>query len=261
MTFVQVKVATPCATITLSRGEKLNALNREVIRDLNQALSDLHQEKRVRSIILTGDDRSFCSGLDLQQMRSTSLADPPSALTLWHEDWLQIKDLFETMLRFPKPIIAAVDGLALGAGLGLVLAADIVVASKNAVFGLPAIRRGLVSGVVAPLLNFRAGGKVAARMLLTGREVSSDEALSLGFVDETTESSDLLSLAHSYAESCANSPAEAVQLSKRLLNETIGEQVLTQMSVGAAMGATSCTTEAAAEGLSAFVEKREPNWP
>ncbi|QDV67545.1 2,3-dehydroadipyl-CoA hydratase [Rosistilla carotiformis] len=261
MSAITVQVNPPSGTILLTRPDQRNALDRSAIEAISQAFFDLHQEKKVRGVILTARGSHFCAGLDLKQMHQTASGDPKDALDAWHDDWTQLRDLLETMLRFPKPIIAAVDGTVLGAGLGLALAADLIVASPNARFGVPAVRRGLISGVVSPLLCFRSGGKTAARMMLTAQQIDAQEALRLNLIDEIVDPDAIWVRANELVGECAAAPAEAIQLSKRLLNETVGETLLMQMSVGAAMGATACTTEAAAEGLAAFIEKREPNWP
>ncbi|QDS87776.1 putative enoyl-CoA hydratase echA8 [Rosistilla ulvae] len=261
MPAVNVQVNAPSGTIQLTRPDQRNALDRSAIEELSQAFFDLHQEKQVRGVILTASGAHFCAGLDLKQMHQTASGDPQSALGAWHDDWTQLRDLLETMLRFPKPIIAAVDGTALGAGFGLALAADLIVATPSASFGVPAVRRGLISGVVSPLLCFRGGGKTAARMMLTGEQIDAAKALRLNLIDEIVDADKIWVRANQLVVDCAAAPAEAIQLSKRLLNETVGETLLMQMSVGAAMGATACTTEAAAEGLAAFTEKRDPNWP
>ena len=256
---VRVKVHAPSGTIIMDRPERRNALSRAMLRDLQQALEDLHQERRVRAVILTGAGTAFCSGMDLIEMRETSQADDPHPQ--WYADAIQYKELIESMLRFPKPIIAAVNGPAVAGGAGLVMASDLVVACPRATFGLPEPRRGIVSGLVAPLLTFRVGGSQAARLLLTAELIDAEEAHRIGLYHEIVDNQQLWARGHALAETCARSPAEALQLTKRLLNETIGEHLGTLLSAGAAASATARTTEAAAEGLAAFVEKREPKWP
>src|SRR5688500_488798 len=149
---VKVKKHAPSGTIILNRPEKRNALTREVLRELQQAFDDLHQERSVRAIILTGAGQAFCAGMDLQEKLNTS--QQPDALNMWYQDAVQYKELMEVMLRFPKPIIAAVNGPAVAGGAGLVLASDIVIATSESKFGLPEPRRGLVAGLVCPLLTF-----------------------------------------------------------------------------------------------------------
>ncbi len=115
--------------------------------------------------------------------------------------------------------------------------------------------------MVAPLLVWRVGGSAASRFLLTGESVDAITAKQLGLVHETVSSEQVWVRAQGFCEQCAAAPSEALQMTKRLLNETIGENVISQLTIGAGMGAAGCTTEAAVEGVRAFVEKRPPQWP
>jgi len=256
---VQVKVHPPAGTIVLNRPDKRNALSRALLVDLVQAFDDLHQQSSVRAIILTGAGSAFCAGMDLAEMLQTNKQD--DAYAQWHEDAVQYRDLLEMMLRFPKPIIAAVNGPAVAGGAGLVLASDLVVAAPEAKFGLPEPRRGLVAGLVSPLLVFRIGGSHAASLLLSACLIDSDQARRIGLYHEIVSSDTVWARAAELAAECARSAPEALQLTKRMLNETIGEYLGTLLAAGAAASATARTTQAAAEGLAAFLEKREPNWP
>jgi methylglutaconyl-CoA hydratase len=254
---VQVKTHAPSGTIILNRPEKRNALSRDLLRELEQALRDLHQERKVRAVILTGAGAAFCSGMDLHEMKATSDLEDP--FQQWHEDALQYREVVELMLRFPKPIIAAVNGPAVAGGAGLVLASDLTVAA-SARFGLPEPRRGVVAGLVAPLVAFRLGASHAARLLLTAELIDPPEGQRLGVYHELTGQDQVWARAHEIAVSCARSAPEALQLTKKMLNETIGEHLGTLLAAGAAASAAARTTEAAKEGLTAFLEKREPQW-
>lgn len=256
---VKVNVHGPAGTIILNRPEKRNALSRALLADLIQAFGDLHQQRGVRAVILTAAGTTFCAGMDLAEMAATAKSDDAQAR--WHEDAVQYRELVDTMLHFPKPIIAAVAGPAFAGGAGLVLASDIVVAGPSASFALPEIRRGLVAGIVAPLLAFRIGAGRAAHLLLTAETISADEALRVGLVHQIVPDELVWARGAEIAGGCAAGAPEAVQLTKRILNETIGESLVAQLSTGAAASATARTTEAAAEGLAAFLEKRAPVWP
>ncbi|HWC91140.1 MAG TPA: enoyl-CoA hydratase/isomerase family protein, partial [Pirellulales bacterium] len=255
---VRIHVSPPGASIILNRPDKRNALTRAMIAELSQALDDLHQERRVRAVILTGAGPAFCAGMDLGEMLETSRQDDAQAQ--WHRDAVMYLDLLLMMLRFPKPLIAAVNGPAMAGGAGLVLACDLVVAAESAAFGLPEPLRGIVAGMVAPLLHFRVGGGQAARLLLSASTLPAAEALRIGLFHEIVHPDHLWPRASELAAQCARCAPEALQLSKRLLNETIGEQLTTLLTAGAAASATARTTEAAAEGLAAFLEKRDPIW-
>jgi methylglutaconyl-CoA hydratase len=255
---IQVKKNVPSGTIVLNRPEKRNALTRQMIADLSQAFTDLHGEKQVRAVILIGSGTAFCAGMDLAEMQAA--ASMPDAQQQWHDDSLQYQELIEQMLRFPKPIIAAVNGPALAGGAGLLLASDIVLATPAAKFGLPEPKRGIVAGMVSPLLSFRIGAGHASHLLLRANTIDADMALQLGIYHELIADDLIWAKAHDIAKEIAESAPEALQLTKRMIYENIGEQLLTQLVAGAAISATARTTEAAAEGLAAFLEKRPPKW-
>jgi methylglutaconyl-CoA hydratase len=255
---VLVKKNLPSGTIVLNRPDKRNALSRQLLADIVQALDDLHQERKVRAVILTGAGSAFCAGMDLSEMQQTS--QQPDALLQWHNDAVQYRELIDKMLRFPKPIIAAVNGPAIAGGVGLMLASDIVIATDGVKLGLPEPRRGIVAGMVAPLLVFRVGASHAANLLLTARLIEAVEAHRIGLVHEIVKSDVVWARAQEVAGEIAQSAPESIQLTKRLLNETIGEHLGTLLSAGAADSATARTTDAAREGLAAFLEKREPKW-
>lgn len=255
---VIVKVNLPSGTIILNRPDKRNALSRQMIADLVQAFDDLHGERRVRAVILTGSGPAFCAGMDLGEMQET--AQQPDALSQWHEDAVIYRELIDKMLLFPKPIIAAVNGPAVAGGAGLVLVSDIVIGTPAAKFGFPEPRRGIVAGMVSPLLAFRIGASHAANLLLTARTIEAAEALRIGLYHEIVGGDLIWARGNEIAGEIAKSAPEAILLTKKLLNETIGEHLGTLLSAGAAASATSRTTEAAREGLAAFLEKREPKW-
>jgi methylglutaconyl-CoA hydratase len=259
MNTLKLKKTAPSGTIILNRPDKRNALTREMIADLHQALEDFHGEKSVRAVILTGAGSAFCAGMDLAEMQQA--AAQPDAMQRWHDDSVAYRELLDRMLQFPKPIIAAVNGPAMAGGVGLVLASDLVIAANEARFGLPEPRRGIVAGMVSPLLVFRVGASHAANLLLTARTIDAAEAHRIGLVHETVAADMTWVRAHDLAQEIAKSAPEAILLTKRLLNETIGEHLGTLLSAGTAASATARTTEAAAEGRTAFLEKREPKWP
>jgi enoyl-CoA hydratase/carnithine racemase len=257
---VDVKVTGAVGTIVLNRPGRRNALTRSMLAQLAEALGDLHLEKRVRAVVITGAGSAFCAGMDVHEMHAAATLPETEKERDWGDTAEAYREVVTQMIELPKPIIASVNGPAVAGGAGLVLASDIVVASPAAQFGLPDPRHGLVAGIVAPLLAFRVGGGTAARLLLTSSLYLAEEAHRLGIYHELIDEPRLWARCAQLGEECAAGAPEAVQLSKRLLYETIGEHLATQLSVGTAMSATSRTTEAAQEGLTAFVEKRRPEW-
>lgn len=260
MQYVRVNVHENIATLVLDRPETRNAIDPQLLSDLKQAFSDVHQEKRVRAVVLSASGEHFCSGVDLKVF--SKIADMPEqeAMGQWFHSWRELGELYEQMLQFPKPVVAAVDGLAIGAGLALVLACDLFVMSDHARLSANAVGRGLVGGATAALLSFRFGGSVAARMLLSGQEMSADQALQLGFASEVVAQDQVWVCASGWARRCAAAPHEALQATKRVINERIGEALLTQLSSGVADSATACTTPSAVEGIQSFVERRDADW-
>jgi methylglutaconyl-CoA hydratase len=258
MSLLRIHLHEHAGTIILNRPDKRNALNRSLLTALDEALDDLHLERKVRAVVLTGAGLAFCAGMDLAEMRETSQQN--DAYALWHADARQYLELILKMWRFPKPLIAAVNGPAVAGGAGLLLACDIVLAADVATFALTEPLRGIVAGMVSPLLAFRIGGGHAARLLLTAATIDSAEAKRIGLFHEVVHPDHLWPRAVEMAGQCARCAPEALLLTKQLLNETIGEHLPTMLSAGAAASAAARTTEAAAEGLAAFLEKRSPQW-
>ena len=147
---IDVKITGAIGTIVLNRPQRRNALSRAMLAQLAEALSDLHQEKRVRAIVLTGAGTAFCAGMDLHEMHAAATLPDAEKTQDWGDTAEAYCELVTQMIELPKPIIASVNGPAVAGGAGLVLASDIVVATSTAQFGLPEPRRGIIAGVVAP---------------------------------------------------------------------------------------------------------------
>jgi enoyl-CoA hydratase/carnithine racemase len=261
MQHVELKIVDHVATILIDRPQACNALDANLVAELKLTFSDVHQEKRVESVVITGKGEHFCSGVDLKAFAEVSQREPLEAQLRWFEIWRELTELCETILRFPKPVVAAIDGPAIGAGLALALASDLIILSDSATLSANAAHRGLIGGLTAPLLSFRFGAALAARMLLTGSAIDAQEAYRLGMCCEVVPSSQIWVTANDWAKRCATAPHESLQATKRILNESIGEALMTNLATGAATAATVCNAESATEGIRAFVEKRDPDWP
>lgn len=255
---VQIRKDSPSGTILINRPDKQNALSREIVSMLEQAFQDFHQERSVRGVILTGIGDSFCSGTDLVQLKETS--EEQSAMQIWHEDVNSFRSLVELMLRFPKPIICAANGPVVGSGLSLLLSSDIVVASEKATISIPESLRGLSPGLSVPLLSFRLGTGPAAKLLFSGETIDAVTAKELGIFHEVVSEDFVWAKSQEIVTRASLAARESHQMTKQFLTETIGEQLLTQLSIAAANMAAARTTPAAKEGVAAFLEKREPNW-
>lgn len=255
---IAIRKDVPSGTIILQQPQTRNALGREAVAQLQQAILDFQAEKNVRAIILTASGDAFSSGTDLREMKET--LDSADAEHQWQQDVEGFLSLLETMLRCPKPIVAAVNGGAVGSGAALLLAADVVVAGPTAYVSFPEPQRGLVAGLAAPLLAFRIGAGRASRLILSTRTANCRECLDMGIFHESVPAELLWARAHEVCKDIALGSHQSIMLSKQLINETIGEQLFTQLSIGAAHTASARTTEAAREGIEAFLEKRKSSF-
>jgi methylglutaconyl-CoA hydratase len=251
---IQIRVDPPSGTIILDRPGQANAITRYGLEQLKQALEDLRQQKSIRAVILTGSGPVFSAGTDLVELEETR-SDADCDLQ-WQADAVCFQEVLMMMLRFPKPIIAALNGPARGTAAGLVLACDMVIAAESASLGFPEVKLGLVAGVSAPLLRFRIGAARAARLLLGGQPLAASEMHRQGLACEVVTDDLVWARAHEMASEMEELVPEAITMTKRLLNETLGESLATEMSVGAALMATARTTEFARQGLEKWREGR-----
>ncbi len=256
--WIQTRKDVPSGTIILNRPDRKNALNRGMILELQQAFDDFLQERTVKAVILTAGGDIFSAGSDIQEISDT--AQTTDFFQVWHDESRELKTLIETILRFPKPVISGINGPVMGTGLAIMLATDIVVASENAAIAFPESRLGLSSGMTAPLMSFRIGTGVASSVLLSAKSVDASAASGLNLFHETVADDLLWVRCQELAVDCSKGARESHQLTKQMINETIGETMLTQLSIGAANTAAARTTGAAKEGIAAFLEKREPDW-
>lgn len=253
------------AGITLNRPERLNALNEELTSDIAAALQEANDDPEVRSIVMTGAGRAFSSGADL----SRGLSEGGRDLLGWYDTTEKGLERTRAMRRLHKPIVAAINGYALGAGFELAISCDLLVASEQAVMGAPELRHG---SIVATWLPFLVGPMWAKRIILTGDHVSARTAKEIGLVLEVVPQDQLLPTAMALAERIALVPPLAVRLNKRMIDGT-----LEMMGVEKAFGygelvATICHALAdraetadgrnlarirAEQGLRAFLEARD----
>jgi len=251
---VEIRVDPPSGTIILDRPGHANAITRYGLEQLKAALEDLHQQQSVRAVILTGSGTVFSAGTDLVELEETRREEDSDFQ--WQADAASYQQMLVSMLRFPKPIIAALNGPARGTAAGLVLACDLVVSAQSASLGFPEITLGLVAGVSAPLLRFRVGAARAARLLLGGQPLAAGELLQQGLAHEVVGDDLVWARAHELAGEMGELVPEAITMTKRLLNEALGESLSTEMSVGAALMATARTTESAQQALEKWLAVR-----
>lgn len=245
--------------ITINRPQARNAVNAAVHLGLGDALEQADHDPEIRVVILTGaGDKAFCAGADLVALsRGERLAPPDPVKAAWG---------FAGFVKHPisKPIIAAVNGFALGGGTELALASDLVVAADSAQFGLPEVKRGIMAAAGGAFrLAQQLPPKIAMEYLLTGEPFSVQKALELGLVNRVVPYADLMAEAHALAEKIAVNAPLSVQASKRIaLQITSGtrpaEDAYWQLNTDESIALMR--SEDAREGPRAFAEKRPPVW-
>lgn len=253
---IRVRSDGTCGTIVIERPDRRNALDRSALADLSQALEDLYRQAAVRAIIITGEGEYFSSGTDLHEVHDDLDAD--DAHQTWYDDARRQRELLVQMVQLPKPIIAAVNGPALGLGLGLAAAADLALASSNATFGLPESMRGLTAGATIPFVAHRIGAGHTAHLLFRAQKIGAQQALALGLVQAVVNFDLLWAQAKQWSDEIAATSHISLSLSKQILNEPFTEAII---GSAAAATATARTTEHASEGLRAFLAKQQPKWP
>lgn len=240
----------PVAVITLNRPAARNALTTALLADIANALDAWSRDSTVRVVVITGNEKVFAAGADLKEMQSLDmvgvLRDVRPAI------WRRIAG-------FPKPIIAAVNGYALGAGSELMMHADIVVAGTNAQFGQPEINLGMIPGAGGTQRLIRAVGKpLAMKMVLSGEFIDAVEAKAAGLITEITDPEKTLARAVALAEKIAEKPPLAVEQAKDVLLKSfeahLDHSLLYERKAFTLLAATVDRNE----GIQAFFDKRPP---
>jgi 2-(1,2-epoxy-1,2-dihydrophenyl)acetyl-CoA isomerase len=249
-TTIRLEVADGVATVTLNRPESLNALNADMRRELLAAFKALGRDDTVRAVILTGEGRGFCSGADLRG----GSTERQFRRVLERE----YNPLVRAMRQLPKPIIAAVNGVAAGAGVSLALACDLVYAADDARFIQAFIRIGLVPDSGSTRTLVRALGRHrAAQLIFSGEPLSAAQAHEGGLVNEVVPADALLTTVREAAVRLAQAPTRAIALAKRLVNATEDATLDDSLALEAGLQELAGRTVDHVEGVTAFAEKRE----
>ena len=241
------------ATITFDRQAALNALNAQTLSELAAAIDQASADD-AGAIILTGAGKAFVAGADIAAMTTMSTKDAARFAALGN-------NLFRRIERLPIPVIAAVNGFALGGGCELAMACDFIYASDRAKFGQPEVGLGLIAGFGGTQrLPLKIGYGPAMELLLSGRIIGADDALRLGLVNRVLPGDELLASAEATAREIMSKGPVAVQVTKRLvqLAGDVGLDAGLREEIGA-FGAIFATSDSK-EGTSAFIEKRKPEF-
>jgi 2-(1,2-epoxy-1,2-dihydrophenyl)acetyl-CoA isomerase len=250
---IRVDLADAVATITLNRPESLNSLNAQMRGELLTALKAAGRNEAVRAVVITGEGRGFCSGADLRG--GSGERDFRRVLTD------EYNPLITSIRELPKPVIAAVNGIAAGAGVSLALACDLIHAADDARFILAFVRIGLVPDSGSTRTLVRALGRHrAARLIFSGEPLSAADAHAAGLVAEVAPPDQLASTVHAAAARLAAAPTRAIGLAKRAINHAEDALASESLAMEAALQELAGRTEDHAEGVAAFGEKREPRF-
>ena len=248
------------ATINLNRPEKLNAINEAMLESLSEVLSEAARDDAIKVLVITGVGRGFCSGADVGNVLQTQTEEGEEEKSQ-REIEAAFHRLTDPVRSVDKPIIAALNGVAAGAGVSLALLCDIRIASENARFGLAFVKRGLIPDAGATYSVPRTIGLSKALWLMfTGDLIDARRAEQLGLVDQVVPPEKLEETVAALAKSIASGPSVAISLMKRAAYRGIHSDLDSQLEYEAFCQVLCNQTEDRQEGVSAFLEKREPRF-
>lgn len=252
---LELKQDAEIATITLTRPEKRNAISGQMIEDLHEALGEA-ETGPARVVILTGAGNAFCAGMDIDELRAIAARSHEQHL----EESRRIARMFFRLHRFPKPLIAAVNGPAIAGGCGIAALADFTLAVPEAKFGYTEVKIGFVPALVSVFLRRQIGQKRMRDLLLTGRIVAAEEALQMELITEVVPAEKLLARAREIAAALiANSPTSLTR-TKRLLLQFDEKSIEEEIDLAIRENAAIRSTPEFREGVTSFLEKRSPKW-
>ena len=251
---VSVKKDGMVAVIRINRPEAMNALNSKVLSDLARAVMEVEEDDEIRAVIVTGEGTAFVAGADIREMLTKTPLEARKFTQLGQSVFKRIENL-------SKPVIAAVNGFALGGGAELALACDFIIASTKAKFGLPEVGLGIHPGFGGTQRLPRTIGKAKAKELIyTGKIIDAAEAERIGLVNRVVGHTELFSEAKKVAKIIAAKGPIAVALAKSTINKGFETDLNTALAYETESVSLTFSTEDKNEGMSAFVEKRKPEF-
>lgn len=242
-------------TITINRPQVLNALNTETLSELRMTIKEAGETEEVKSVIITGaGEKSFVAGADIAQMRDLEVLEGRTMTILGQDVFTEIENL-------DKPVIAAVNGYALGGGCELAMACDIRIASEKARFGQPEVNLGIIPGYGGTQRLSRLIGKGRAKYyIFTGEMMTAQEAFNFGLVDKVVAPEELMTKAREVAKTIMAKAPIAIMMAKRAINRGLDMDLASGIAYETEAYTTTFATQDRIEGMGAFVEKRKANF-
>jgi enoyl-CoA hydratase len=252
---IEVQDAAGVVRLTITRPKALNALNSDVIAALSATLDELEARDDLRAVLITGaGEKAFVAGADITEMRDQS--------ALQARDFAgQALTTLKRLEALPVPVVALVNGFCLGGGCELALACDWAVASDNAVFGQPEVLLGVIPGFGGTQrLPRRVGPAMALDLVTTGRKIDAHDALRIGLVNRVMSQTELESYAAELTQQLAGNGPQAVRGAKQAIHDGLDQDLDSALALETSLFALCFAGEEQREGMSAFVEKRPPNF-
>ncbi len=245
------------ATLTLNRPERHNAFDDGLIVELTEALQALAANPAARVVVLAATGKSFSAGADLGWMKRMASYGEAENLA----DARKLAQLMHVLDTLPKPTVAAVQGPAYGGGVGLLACCDMVFAAPEAMLALTEVKLGLIPAVISPYVVRKIGSSHARRYFLSAERFTPETALRIGLVHEIAPQDEVGPLAHSWAAQLLNNGPASMQAAKQLVAEVADRPVCSELNEHCAQRiARQRVSPEGQEGLTAFLEKRPPNW-
>ena len=253
---IEIRIENNIAWISLNRPEVFNSFNREMALSIQNKLDECSRDANVRAIVITGNGKAFCAGQDLKEVTSPELN--PGFRKILEEHY---NPIIQRIRNIEKPIIAAVNGVAAGAGANIALACDIVVATQHASFIQAFSKIGLVpDGSGTFFLPRLIGFQKASALMMLGDKVSATEALGLGMIYKVFSTDTFEEEVKALADTLAQMPTKALGLTKRLLNQSMTNTLEQQLALESDLQIDASSSNDYNEGVTSFVEKRKPEF-
>ena len=244
------------ATITLNRPDKRNAINPQMIADIQSALDAIEKNHATRVVIITGAGKAFCAGMDLDKLAALATQTPAEN----QEDSRRIAKLLRRIWAFPRPTIAAVNGAAYAGGCGIATLCDFTLSVPEAGFGYTEVKIGFLPAIVSVFLTRQIGEKRSRDLLLTGRIINAQEAREFGLVTEVVSADQLTFRAHELAATLIAASPNSLARSKHLLTSAAAAGIDHDLERAIMENARIRCTADFKEGVASFLEKRKPVW-